>query len=42
MIVLRNPILVAAILAGSALLSLQELNAFELTGAWATSADKCG
>jgi len=42
MIVLRNPILVAAILAGSALLSLQELNAFELTGAWATSADQCG
>ena len=41
MIVLRNPILVAAILAGSALLSLQELNAFELTGAWATSADQC-
>ena len=42
MIVLRNPILVAAILAGSAFLSLQELNAFELTGAWATSADQCG
>jgi hypothetical protein len=42
MIVLRNLVLVTAIMAGSALLSLQELNAFELTGAWATSADQCG
>lgn len=28
--------------AGTVLLSPQKLNAFELTGAWATSADKCG
>ena len=40
--VLRDMFLVTAIMAGSALLSLQELNAFELTGAWATSADQCG
>jgi hypothetical protein len=42
MIVLRNLVLATAIMAGSILLSLQELNAFELTGAWATSADRCG
>ena len=42
MLALRNLVLVAAIMAGSALLSLQELSAFELTGAWATSADQCG
>ena len=41
MIVLRNLVLATAITAGS-VLSLQELNAFELTGAWATSADRCG
>ena len=29
-------------MAGTVLLSLQKLNAFELTGAWTTSADKCG
>jgi len=37
MIVLRNLVLATAIMTGSA-----ELNAFELTGAWATSADQCG
>jgi hypothetical protein len=42
MLALRNLVLVAAIMAGSALLSPQELSAFELTGAWATSADQCG
>jgi hypothetical protein len=42
MIVFRSLVLAAAILAGCALLSLQELNAFELTGAWAASADRCG
>jgi hypothetical protein len=42
MIVLRNLVLAAAIMTGSALLSLRESNAFELTGAWATSADQCG
>lgn len=42
MIVLRNLVLVTAIMAGAALLSLQEVSAFELTGAWATSADQCG
>jgi hypothetical protein len=41
MLLLRNLVLVTAIMAGSALLSLQELNAFELTGAWATSAEQC-
>ena len=29
-------------MAVTTLLSLQKLSAFELTGAWATSADKCG
>jgi hypothetical protein len=42
MIELRNLFLVAAILEGSALLSPQELKAFELVGAWATSGDQCG
>src|SRR5882762_6978316 len=42
MIVLRILVLATAIIASSVLLSLQELNAFELTGAWATSADQCG
>jgi hypothetical protein len=42
MIVLRNLILVTTIMAASALLSLQELKAFELAGAWATSAEQCG
>jgi hypothetical protein len=41
MIVLRKSILVTAIAAGFGLLSSQEVNAFELTGAWATSADQC-
>jgi len=41
MIVLRNLFLATAIAAGSALLSSQEVSAFELTGAWATSADQC-
>jgi hypothetical protein len=41
MIVLRKLILVTAIAAGSGLLSPQEVSAFELTGAWATSADQC-
>jgi hypothetical protein len=40
MIVLRNLVLATAISAGSALLSHQA-NAFDLTGAWATSADQC-
>jgi hypothetical protein len=42
MILLRNLVLVTAIMASTVLLSLQELSAFELTGAWATSADRCG
>jgi hypothetical protein len=42
MIVVRNLVLATAIAAGSAVLSLQAVNAFELTGAWATSADQCG
>jgi hypothetical protein len=41
MIVLQKLILVTAIAAGSGLLSPQEVNAFELAGAWATSADQC-
>jgi len=41
MIVLRNLVLAAAIAAGAASLSSQQVNAFELTGAWATSADQC-
>ena len=41
MIVFRNLVLATAISAGSALLSPQDVNAFELTGAWATSAEQC-
>jgi hypothetical protein len=41
MIVFRNLALATAISAGSVLLSPQHANAFELTGAWATSADQC-
>ena len=41
MIVLRNLVLATAIAAGSTLLSQHEVNAFELAGAWATSADQC-
>lgn len=41
MIALRNVVLATAIAAGSILLSPHEVNAFELTGAWATSADQC-
>jgi len=37
-----NLVLATAIMAGSALFSLQDLNAFELVGAWATKADQCG
>jgi hypothetical protein len=33
--------LAAAITAGSGLLSPRQVNAFELSGAWATSADQC-
>jgi hypothetical protein len=39
--VVRKLALAAAITAGSAILSSQTVNAFELTGAWATSADQC-
>jgi hypothetical protein len=42
MIVVRNPILATAIMAGSVTLSLQELSAFELAGAWSKSPDQCG
>lgn len=41
MIVLRKLILVAVVAAGSNLLSPPKAKAFELTGAWATSADQC-
>ena len=41
MIAFRKLVLAAAITAGSGLLISQEVNAFELTGAWATSADQC-
>ena len=41
MFVLRKLALVTAIAVGSGLLSSHEVNAFELTGAWATSADQC-
>src|SRR4051794_27168021 len=37
----RNLILGISIAAGCALLALPQANAFELTGAWATDADKC-
>jgi hypothetical protein len=42
MIVLRRLILATALAAGCTMLAPQELNAFELTGAWATSVDQCG
>jgi hypothetical protein len=42
MSVLRKLVVATALAAGSALLSPREVNAFELTGAWATSADLCG
>jgi hypothetical protein len=38
----RNRVLAAAISAGSAVLSPQAAEAFDLTGAWAASADQCG
>src|SRR3954468_7785729 len=41
MSVLRKLVVATAVAAGSALLSPQGVNAFELTGAWATSADQC-
>ena len=41
MTVVRYIVLVTAISAGSALLSPQGANAFELAGSWATSADQC-
>jgi hypothetical protein len=41
MAVLRKLVLATAIAVGFDLSSLQELNAFELTGAWAASADQC-
>lgn len=41
MIVSRNLVLATAISAGCFLLSPQHANAFELTGAWATSAEQC-
>jgi hypothetical protein len=42
MIVLRKLVLATVIVASSLPLSPQEVNAFELTGAWATSAEQCG
>ena len=41
MVVFRSLVLVAAIAAATALLSPQDARAFELGGAWATSADQC-
>jgi len=41
MSVLRKLVLATVIAAGSLPLSPQGVNAFELTGAWATSADQC-
>jgi hypothetical protein len=41
MIAFRKLVLVAAIAVGSGLLIPQEVIAFELAGAWATSADQC-
>jgi hypothetical protein len=41
MIALRKLVLAAAIAAGSGLPIPQQVNAFELTGAWATTADQC-
>jgi hypothetical protein len=37
----RNPALAMAIAAGCVFLTSSQATAFELTGAWATSADKC-
>ena len=42
MLVRRTRLLVAAVMAASILLSTQQLRAFELAGAWATSAEQCG
>ena len=39
---LRNLVLATAVSLCSTLPSPQQANAFELTGAWATSADQCG
>ena len=41
MIVFQNLVMATAIAAGCALLAPQDVNAFELAGAWATSADQC-
>lgn len=41
MIVLRKLILITAIATSSCLISPQKANAFDLTGAWATSANQC-
>lgn len=41
MIMLRKLVLVIATAVSSALLLPQEVNAFDLTGAWATSAEQC-
>jgi hypothetical protein len=41
MTVLRKLLLAAAFTAGSGLLSPREVNAFELSGAWATNEEQC-
>lgn len=41
MSVLRKHVFAAAVAAGSVLLSPQTVNAFDLSGAWATSAKQC-
>jgi len=41
MAALRNLMLAAAIAAGTILLSVQQASAFDLTGAWSTSAEQC-
>jgi len=41
MIVFRSRVLATFIAAASAVLSRQDANAFDLLGAWATSADQC-
>ena len=41
MVVFRSVVLATAISAGSALLSPQDVKAFDLAGAWATRADLC-
>src|SRR6187399_3028853 len=41
MTVLRKLVLATAIMVGCGVLSPQRVNAFELTGAWTTSADQC-